>query len=157
MTSDRVRIRRMSQADLDRAMEIARSLKDAPHWPLAVYEKVLDPQSAPPRIALVAGEAAEPGTIAGFALASVVGPQAELETIAVAVEGQRRGTGQALFAALVRELRAAGVEELLLEVRASNGAALGFYRALGFSQTGRRQRYYADPVEDALLLALRLG
>jgi ribosomal-protein-alanine N-acetyltransferase len=139
MTSDRVRIRRMSQADLDRAMEIARSLKDAPHWPLAVYEKVLDPQSAPPRIALVAGEAAEPGTIA------------------VAVEGQRRGTGQALFAALVRELRAAGVEELLLEVRASNGAALGFYRALGFSQTGRRQRYYADPVEDALLLALRLG
>jgi len=42
-------------------------------------------------------------------------------------------------------------------VRASNGAAIGFYRAQGFAETGRRPRYYADPEEDAILLRLGIG
>ena len=83
-------------------------------------------------------------------------PQAELETIAVTGGGQRRGVARRLFAALAGELGAAGVKDVLLEVRASNAPALGFYRALGFQESGRRPRYYADPVEDAVLLELRL-
>jgi len=87
----------------------------------------------------------------------VVPPQAELETIAVAAEGQRRGVCRNLFAVLVGELAIAQAEEVFLEVRASNRAALALYLSLGFKETGRRSRYYIDPVEDALLLALRLG
>ena len=151
-----VRIRRMAPADLARVMEIAQNLKDAPHWPRSAYETALNPQSAPQRIALVA-EGVEGGTVAGFAVASVLPPQAELETIAVAAEGQRRGVGRILFATLAGELGIAQVQELFLEVRASNAPALGFYRSLGFSEIGRRQRYYVDPVEDALLLTLRLA
>jgi ribosomal-protein-alanine N-acetyltransferase len=151
-----VRIRRMTLADLGRVMEIAQSLKDAPHWPRTAYVAALDPQSTPQRIALVA-EGVESGDVAGFAVASVLAPQAELETIAVATEGQRRGVGRNLFAALVRELVNAQVQELFLEVRASNGPALGLYRSLGFSESGRRPRYYVDPVEDALLLAVQLA
>jgi ribosomal-protein-alanine N-acetyltransferase len=149
------RIRPMTPADLDRVMEIAGSLKDAPHWPLAVYQAALHPQSVPRRIALVAEDAVTGGLV-GFAVASVVGAQAELESIAVAAEGQRRGMGAGLLAVLVEELKRSQVDELLLEVRASNGQALEFYRRRGFSQSGRRPRYYADPVEDALLLALPL-
>jgi ribosomal-protein-alanine N-acetyltransferase len=55
-----------------------------------------------------------------------------------------------------KELSAAGVSEVILEVRASNAAAVGFYRALGFAENGRRARYYADPEEDALLMRLGL-
>jgi ribosomal-protein-alanine N-acetyltransferase len=95
--------------------------------------------------------------VVGFAVASLLEPQAELETIAVAVEAQRRGVGGQLFAALAEKLCAAQITELQLEARASNAPALGLYRALGFTETGRRPRYYADPVEDAILLALRLG
>jgi ribosomal-protein-alanine N-acetyltransferase len=95
--------------------------------------------------------------VVGFAVASVVPLQAELETIAVAAEGQRRGVGRNLFAFLAGELAIAHAEELFLEVRASNRAALALYLSLGFKETGRRSRYYIDPVEDALLLALRLG
>ena len=62
-----------------------------------------------------------------------------------------------LFAALTEELTSAAVTEVLLEVRASNAQALEFYRALGFQETGRRRQYYADPVEDAVLLGLKLG
>ena len=82
---------------------------------------------------------------------------AELETIAVAPESQRQGLGKSLFQALAAELKAAGVGELQLEVRASNRPAQSFYRALGFVETGRRKAYYADPIEDAVLMGLRFA
>ena len=45
---------------------------------------------------------------------------------------------------------------MLLEVRRQTTRRMGFYRSLGFSETGRRPRYYADPVEDAVLMAMQL-
>ena len=84
-------------------------------------------------------------------------PQAELESIAVAPESQRRGLGQSLFHALAAELKAAGVGEFALEVRASNQPALAFYQSLGFAKAGLRPGYYADPIEDAVLMSLALA
>jgi ribosomal-protein-alanine N-acetyltransferase len=84
-------------------------------------------------------------------------PQAELETIAVAAEVQRRGLARRIFFAVADELRTARVTEVLVEVRASNLPALALYRAQGFAIAGRRPGYYADPIEDAVLLDLRLA
>ena len=151
-----IRIRRMALADLDPVIELALSLKAAPHWPRSAYLAALDPGAAPPRIALVA-EDEESGGVQGFAVASLLPPQAELESIVVASNGQRQGIARQIFAALTVELRTAQIAELLLEVRASNHAALAFYRAVGFIETGRRPRYYADPMEDAVLLKLHLA
>ncbi len=92
----------------------------------------------------------------GFAVACLLPPEAELESIAVSAAEQRRGIGRELFFAMVDELRAAGVREVLLEVRASNRRALDFYHSLGWSETGRRLRYYTDPEEDAVLMILKL-
>ena len=150
-------IRRMTAADVDRVMEIAQALKDAPQWPVSVYRASLDSERLPARVAFVAGEAETgSGPVLGFAIASVFAPEAELETIAVAEEHQRRGVAGRLFAALAEELSAAQVTDVHLEVRCSNAPALGFYRRLGFEVYGRRPRYYADPVEDALLLRMSL-
>jgi ribosomal-protein-alanine N-acetyltransferase len=146
----------MRAADLEQVMAIAASLKDASQWPRAAYVSALNPDSMPRRIALVAEELGS-GAVAGFAVASFLAPQAELETIAVLAGEQRRGIGRKLFFALVDELRGAGASEFLLEVRASNQRALGFYRSLGWSEAGRRPRYYADPEEDAVLMSLGLG
>jgi ribosomal-protein-alanine N-acetyltransferase len=95
--------------------------------------------------------------ILGFAIAGVLAPEGELETIAVAAQHQRRGLGALLVRALAEELRKEQVTDLILEVRASNQAALAFYRGQGFAEAGRRVRYYADPEEDALLMRLKLG
>ena len=97
------------------------------------------------------------GRVVGFAVAGLMAPEAELETIAVVAEAQRRGVGGRLLRALVEELRAEQVTELILEVRASNRKAQGFYRAQGFKETGRRPGYYADPEEDAVLMGLNLA
>ncbi len=149
-----VKIRKMAADDLDRVMEIASGLKDATHWSRTVWLEALAGDGAPRRVLLVAVEA---GRATGFAVARVLAPQAELESIAVAAERQGRGVGRRLFAALLTEIEPVGITEVLLEVRASNWEAIGFYQALGFEETGRRLRYYADPVEDAALLSLRLG
>ncbi len=51
--------------------------------------------------------------------------------------------------------RDGGAEAVLLEVRASNAAALRLYESLGFQRVGLRRRYYADG-EDAVLMTLAL-
>lgn len=149
-----VTIRPMMLADLDRVTAIAQSLKEAPQWPRGAYVAMLDPEARPGRIALVA-ETTGSG-VAAFVVASLIPPQAELETITVAAESQRHGLARQLYSGLVSELKNSHVTEVQLEVRASNQPALALYRALGFQQTGCRPRYYAEPEEDALLLRLSI-
>lgn len=151
-----VHLRRMTGEDLGPVMAIAGELKDAPHWPREAYETALRPDALPKRIAFVA-ERPDQGGVVGFVVASVVAPEAELESIAVAAAEQGKGIGWGLAEALAAELIKAGVCEVLLEVRASNRRALAFYRRLGWSETGRRPRYYADPEEAAVLMSKRLG
>ena len=148
-------IRPMIPADLDRVIVIERSLNQAPHWSRLAWVSALDPLSSPQRIARVAAVPST-GKVAAFAVASVLAPRAELELIAVASQAQRRGLARFLFATLANELKILQVTEVCLEVRASNRPALALYRRLGFAETARRPRYYADPVEDAVLLSLRL-
>lgn len=152
----RTGIRPMSEADLEQVQAIAAELKDAPHWAREAYLTAMDAGAMPRRVALVAA-GGEPGEVIGFAVASVVTPQADLESIAVAEPEQGRGLGRDLLRALAEELRTLGVGEVLLEVRASNTGALGFYRKTGWSETGRRRTYYADPEEDAVLMSWQLG
>lgn len=154
-------IRPLTASDLPRVLEISAALKDAPQWTEAAWLSAVDPTATPRRIALAAVEPAngvEPadGPLLGFAVAGLLPPQAELETIAVATESQRRGIARALLHALAAQLTQQGIAELWLEVRASNQAALALYRSEGFAQTGRRPNYYRDPEEDGLLLTLRL-
>jgi ribosomal-protein-alanine N-acetyltransferase len=145
----------MMAADLDRVVEIAAALDDAPQWPRRVYESVLD-SSSPRRIALIAEDLGTEVAV-GFVVASLIAPEAELETIVVAAGFQRRGVARRLFEAMADDLGRWQVREVLLDVRQSNVAAQGFYRSLGFVEEGRRPGYYADPIEDAVLMRLRLN
>lgn len=149
----KIRIRPLEHADVDRLVEIAAGLEQAPRWRRSVYASLLD-DGGRERIALVAEDVGG-GSVAGFVVARLVLPEAELESIAVEAEFQRRGVARGLFSALAEGLERREVKEILLEVRAGNEAALGFYRTLGFISEGRRRGYYADPVEDAVLMRLR--
>ena len=71
-----LRIRRMSEADVARVMEIAGGLESAPHWPREAFLRALDPEVMPKRIALVAES---DNAVAGFAVAILLPPEAELE------------------------------------------------------------------------------
>ena len=160
--SPEIEIRPLDEAYFETILGIAEILEDAPHWSREQYEEILSGGELPPdsphrkRIGLVAHELRSQEVL-GFVVASLVAPEAELESIAVAAHAQRRGVGRSLLEALTTKLRLAGIEDLLLEVRATNVAAIGFYRAQNFKQIGVRPRYYADPEGDAVLMRLRLG
>jgi len=155
-------IRPMMPADIAWAKALADSTSEAPHWPSAAYDKALDSASLLRRIAVVAEiEATPSGPLpseprSGFAIACLIPPQAEIETIVVSAAARRSGLGRGLMASLVASLKPANITEVTLEVRASNKPALAFYRSAGFRECGRRVRYYVDPIEDAILLAWNL-
>jgi len=152
----RIDIRALKAADLDGVMALAACLPDAPHWSREQYSEVLRPGSPLPRMALVAVDS-HGGEIAGFIVAGQIVPEAELEAIAVAANRQRQGIGSALLTSLIDRLKPLGVLELHLEVRASNHSAKHLYQSKNFKEIGVRARYYADPEEDAVLMALNLG
>jgi ribosomal-protein-alanine N-acetyltransferase len=146
-------VRPMAEADLEGVLAIADSLPTAPHWSQESYVAVILSDVKPRRVGMVAEDE---GGLAGFAVAGVMAPEADLESIAVKIGLQRQGIGRALLAGLVPALKRAGVTELNLEVRESNRAALEFYERTGFQKAGRRRGYYRGPDEDALLLRLEL-
>jgi len=150
--SAELRIRAMMPADIPAVTALADLLPAAPHWPQSTYQVALHPVSQPERIALVAEDS--DGALAGFAIASIVGSESELESIAVAPRFQRQGVARSLFSRLAAHLGERAVRTLFLEVRASNLPARSLYRSLGFAESGCRKAYYADPPEDAIVMRM---
>ena len=148
-----MRIRTMTEADLDAVLAIAAALPSAPHWPREAYEAALESGAWPQRVALVAESA---GSVVGFAVAVLVAGEGEIESIAVAPGWQRRGMGMALLRELQRALAAEGALAIVLEVRESNRVAARLYAQAGFREVGRRDGYYRDPIEDAVLMQLQM-
>jgi len=85
-----------------------------------------------------------------------LGEEVEILDVAVPVDRRRRGFGLGLLRGFVVFAGDRGVRQIFLEVRESNEAAVGLYRKVGFSPTGRRPNYYQQPQEAALLFHLKI-
>lgn len=118
-------------------------------WTTRDYERVVQGDMA----GLVADEESE---VTGFIVARRVWSDLEILNFAVRPDSRRRGIGAALLRAALAWGATFHAEKGFLEVRASNLAALRFYEQNGFEVTGRRPRYYASPIEDALVLTARM-
>jgi [ribosomal protein S18]-alanine N-acetyltransferase len=91
------------------------------------------------------------GGVLGYIVGRAVRDQSEILNLGVTLNARRRGIGASLVRQLLASFAVAGVREVFLEVRESNLAAQGLYRAFGFHDVGRRRRYYRRPVEDAVI------
>jgi ribosomal-protein-alanine N-acetyltransferase len=107
-------------------------------------------------VLLIARDGAGDGQLCGFASARLLVDEAHVVRLAVDPDRRRQGIGYGLLDGLIAWASEAHAIALLLEVRASNDAALGLYAAAGLQVEGRRPRYYPDG-EDALLLRRPLG
>ena len=146
-------VRPMVEGDVDSVMQIAGSLAEAPHWGRDAYLAAITEGAAPRRVALVAVGQEK---LVGFAIASLVAGEAELESIAVDSAAQGAGIGTRLLRDLIAAVARAGCSAVVLEGRASNVAALGLYVRAGFAEVGRRRAYYSGPAEDAVLMRLEI-
>jgi len=92
------------------------------------------------------------GVIAGFAIMKYGDDEAQLFLLAVRPSHRRRGIGTALLSWLAVTARTAGIRVIRLQVRATNEAAIAFYRGVGFRATAVHTAYYQG-AEDALLMS----
>jgi ribosomal-protein-alanine N-acetyltransferase len=82
--------------------------------------------------------------------------EGEILNLAVRGQSRRHGDGQALVGELLNGFQRGRVRRVFLEVRESNSRAIRFYGELGFLRVGRREGYYRDPTEAALVLQKKL-
>jgi [ribosomal protein S18]-alanine N-acetyltransferase len=151
-------IRPGGAVDLEAVIRLERATAEAPHWAESEYAAMLVPASGAVRRFFVAE--GELGVI-GFAVGKVIGigseSSAELESVAVAASARRAGVGRALCAAVIDWCRAQRAQAIELEVRAASSGAIALYSGLGFVVEGRRPGYYREPMDDAVLMRLKLA
>jgi len=80
--------------------------------------------------------------------------EAHIATLATHPDFRRQGIAKKLLAHALQYLISEGAQSSFLEVRASNAAAQEMYRKFGYKESGRRQHYYKDNDEDAILMKL---
>lgn len=92
------------------------------------------------------------GDFAGYMDVWRIAGEGQLNNIAVMPAARSHGIGGMLMREMMDYLQKQGDEEISLEVRVSNAAAIHLYQKLGFEEIGRREKYYLDNGEDALLM-----
>lgn len=149
-------IRRIERDDIDQLIEIADSL-GLSRWTRYDYEEEIARNDS---CLLVCSSGM---AIHGFLVARVVpsatawgGNDAEIYNLGVRTGHQGSGVGKGLLDSAVEWLLNQGVSIVWLEVRASNSRAISFYSRAGFTKEARRPNFYADPVEDAIIMSLNL-
>ena len=68
-------------------------------------------------------------------------------------ELQRQGVARTLLNELETFCKSGEIRKILLDVRAGNSAARALYTKTGFVEDGIRQRFYDNPMEDAILMS----
>ena len=91
-------------------------------------------------------------TVIGYIGSQTAIDETDVMNVAVHPDYRRRGVAESLIDMLVTELKNRGSHALMLEVRASNAAAIALYEKMGFAQVGLRKNYYRNPKEDALIM-----
>jgi ribosomal-protein-alanine acetyltransferase len=87
--------------------------------------------------------------ILGFLVTRQTAPgEREILNLAVDPSARRQGTARALLQAELERPK----NQWFLEVRESNFCATKLYQSAGFRVAGRRESYYRDPVEAAIVM-----
>ncbi|MDE3108975.1 MAG: ribosomal protein S18-alanine N-acetyltransferase [Acidobacteriota bacterium] len=141
--------RPIESRDVESILEIQSSSPEVAQWTASDYQRAA-------RGEMTGWVAADEGRILGFMVARRTAGDIEILNFAVNPVARRRGIGNTLLRVALDWGAEVNAERALLEVRASNFAALHFYERRGFRVVGRRPRYYVSPVEDALLLTAEI-
>jgi ribosomal-protein-alanine N-acetyltransferase len=122
-------------------------------WSRQSFAEILAMPGSTGVIAALAGrdpaQVGQEGTAApvGFGLTLAAGDEVELLLLSVLPAWRRRGFAGHLLRDLLARAAAAGAGRALLEVAATNPAAIACYEVAGFTACGRRKDYYAPGID----------
>ncbi|WZY00469.1 ribosomal protein S18-alanine N-acetyltransferase [Bacillus sp. FSL W7-1360] len=144
-------IRMMTFADIDQVLAVERSAFKRP-WKREAFESELNVKNVAHYFVMEAA-----GEIIGYCGVWKVIDEAQITNIAIHKKAQGNAYGEWLLRFVMTWLHGVGAEKLSLEVRPSNLAALALYQKLGFNKIGIRKNYYADDLEDAWVMEVKIG
>ena len=138
-------LRSATEADIPSLLAIERQSFPQPHWSTTDF------------LNYGCTVAEIDGHVAGFLVVRQTFPgdkrsRAECEILNVAVAPQFR---RSRIASLLLTNELASGLIYFLEVRESNVAAQTLYRKLGFQEIGRREKYYGNPIETAIVMQMK--
>ncbi len=140
-----LRCGRLTSELVERVVEIERCSFTNP-WSAVDFCQVLGDSTA-----LCLGMALQE-TLIGYAIGYIDGVDFHLANLAVDPPYRRRGRGGRLLCTMLTEAQMKECQSCSLEVRATNAAAVEFYRRHGFQQVAVRLGYYRKPSENALIM-----
>lgn len=143
-------VRDMKDADLDAVLLIEQAAHGHP-WTRGNFSDAL-------RNGYLCKVIEQDGQMLGYAVMMQAVDEAELLDITIGQAHQRAGWGGRLLQEMIVLARRFGMRRMVLEVRASNAAAIALYRKTGFAEIGLRRDYYParQGREDAILMGCPL-
>lgn len=90
--------------------------------------------------------------IVGFIGLMTVAGEGDITNVAVLPSYRKKGIGDALVSEMISLAKAKNITKIMLEVRASNEAAIHLYEKYGFEFLCIRKEYYQKPTEDANIM-----
>jgi len=143
-------VRRLSEIDLDRIMEIELAAYPFP-WTRGIFADCI-------RVGYDCWGLQLGGTLAGYSIQNHAAGENHLLNLCVAPEFQHRGLGSILLEHAIRLAHRQNCFCIFLEVRPSNPAGIALYRKFGFHVVAERPDYYRSDLgkENAIVMRLDL-
>ena len=98
----------------------------------------------------------EEDKIVGFIGLMAVAGEGDITNVAVLPSHRKKGIGDRLVKEMLILAKEKEIKKIMLEVRASNQAAIHLYEKYGFEFLCIRKKYYQKPVEDANIMCWHL-
>lgn len=142
-------IRRMTEKDLMEVVNIEKQAFSDP-WSYESFKSDLNNEMALPIVAIYSEQ------VAGYSCIYVAADEMQLGNFAVSPEHRKLGIGKLMMDEMLRLAAERNSEKIFLEVRESNTLAISLYSRYGFRAVGRRNGYYRNPVENAIIMVKEL-
>lgn len=145
-----LKIRPLCENDLIEVDLLERKIFPDP-WPLSAFHEVLDNKEINGLVGLLDEH------IVAYAVFTIGRGESRLANIAVAPNFRRKSIAKILISNILKIVKEANCENIFLDVRPSNAAAINLYKIFGFTELYTKPDYYQSPKEDVLVMMKTMG
>lgn len=138
------------ESDIDTVLDIETVSFPSP-WGRVSFEGELSEKTSR-SLVIKKRQQEKPARVIAYLCFRLLEDEMHIMNLAVDPDYRRRGVATFLLGYGLRLANRYGAKRAFLEVRASNHAAIKLYRKMDFCEAGRRQRYYLETQEDAVVM-----
>jgi [ribosomal protein S18]-alanine N-acetyltransferase len=142
-------IRRMMEKDLMEVVNIENRAFSDP-WSYESFKSDLNNEMALPIVAIYNDQ------VVGYSSIYVAADEMQLGNFAVSPDHRKMGIGKLMMDEMLKLAAQCKSGKIFLEVRESNTPAISIYSSYGFRAVGKRNVYYRNPVENAIIMVKEL-